>query len=263
MVDHLTVPAGYRHIHLGDIDSTNTDAFRRIESGEPANLWITAERQTVGRGRGERTWTSEPGNLYASLLLQRDVPLATALQLPFVAGVSIHDAIMDESGGRHEQRLTLKWPNDVLLDGKKICGILAESRPLTGAGGLAIAVGFGVNVAHHPGETRNPATNLAAQNVETTPSELFERLAQRMSEWFTIWNDGAGIDRILKAWQGRAAPHATRLTVHTGQEPVSGTYAGLDVDGALLLNVAGETRRILFGDVMYPAPDGAPQDEKQ
>ena len=96
-----------------------------------------AEHQTLGRGRGERSWISGPGNFHASLLLKLDVPLSTALQLPFVAGVAVHDAICDTAGASLEGRLWLKWPNDVLLGGQKVCGIHVESRPLQDGKSLA------------------------------------------------------------------------------------------------------------------------------
>jgi len=259
-MDSPELPDGYRHIAFAGIDSTNTEAFRRAGAGDPGRLWLTAGHQTRGRGRGGRTWTSDPGNLYASLLLQLDISLPTALQLPFVAGVAIHDAITTAAGDPSlADRLTLKWPNDLLLDGHKVCGILVESRPLAGRTGLAVATGFGVNISGHPPDTRHPASNLAVRGLAVTPATIFGQLARHMARRLVEWHSGAGFSVIRDAWQARAMAIGSDLTVSEHDNIITGAYAGLDADGALLLNVSGETRRIIFGDVMYPAPDGAPQ----
>jgi len=255
MTEQVTLPAGYRHIALGDIDSTNTEVFRRADVAEPANLWLTAQRQTIGRGRGAKPWTSEPGNLYASLYLRRSIALGTALQLPFVAGVAIHDAIRDEGGGELPT-VDLKWPNDILINGAKVCGTLVESRQPQTGDGLVIAMGFGVNVAHHPADTPYPATHLAAWQAEAQPEPLFLALANRLNAWLNVWDDGAGFDAIRKAWLARSIPVGHEISVTDGDGRLAGTFAGLDADGALLLNVAGKIRRILFGDVMIPAATG-------
>lgn len=257
-----SLPNGYRHVPLGDIDSTNSEAFRRLEAGDPGNLWLTANRQTSGRGRGERTWLSEPGNLYASLLLKRVVPLANALQIPFVAAVAVHDAIA-ETGDQPgiAERLVLKWPNDVMCDGRKVCGILIESKPVKDPGApgeLGIAVGIGVNVAHHPAGTRYPASNLSERGIGVAADDLFHNLACRFAEHLAVWNNGDGFQLIRDAWQARSMPRDGELSVQDGDTRISGKYAGLDADGALLLKVGQHVRRFTYGDVMHPAPDGAP-----
>lgn len=253
---------GYRHTALGDIDSTNTEAFRRSEAGFHGDMWLTAERQTIGRGRGERTWTSEPGNLYATLLLHRDVPIVTALQIPFVAGVAIQNALTACTAGAVLD-LVLKWPNDVLLNTRKVSGILVESRPLTGTSKLAIAMGFGVNIAHHPNDTRHPATHLADHGIACDPADVFTELSRNVTAALATWDNGAGFETIRESWHTRSLPLGHEMSVSEGHSRTTGTYAGLDVDGALLLNVSGKTRRILFGDVMFPAPDGVfPQNQE-
>lgn len=258
-----TLPDGYRHIAYGDIDSTNTEAFRLVDAGAAGNLWLTCERQTIGRGRGGRSWTSEPGNLYATLLTIRDIRLATALELPFVAGVAIHDAIIEACPDIERSRLTLKWPNDLLLDDQKICGILVESREASTVTGLAVALGFGVNVAHHPEDTRAPATHLGAHGLRVTPDRLFIALSHAVNARLDVWRDGAGFDAIRDLWCARALPVGRDMSVSQGDGRVHGTFAGLDVDGALLLNVSGNTRRILFGDVMFPASHDAPPQHRE
>ncbi len=256
MSNTIVLADGYRHVALGDVGSTNTEAFRRSDGGETPCLWLTAERQTIGRGRGERTWTSEPGNLYATLLLHLDVPFQAALQLPFVAGVAVHDAIT-QCCEVPDLDLALKWPNDVLLNDCKVCGILVESRKLVGRETLAVAMGFGVNVAHHPVDTRHPAIHLAKYRPEITSSDVFTALTHSVAQALDHWANGEGFATIRKLWQDRALLIGRTMSVSEGPSRTEGIYAGLDVDGALLLNVSGKTRRILFGDVMFPAPDGA------
>jgi len=263
-VDASALPTGYRHIALGDIDSTNTEAFRRAERHDPGHLWLTAERQILGRGRGNRNWVSEPGNLYASLLLQLDLPVQMALQLPFVAGVALHEAISTLSGMTAcDSRLALKWPNDLLLDGFKVGGILVESHPSDCGHHLSVAVGFGVNIAHHPPGTRLPATDLTARGITATPEIVFRHLACSLDRSLVNWNDGASFSGICESWQTRAMATGTELTVSLENTRTTGLYAGLDADGALLLNVCGEIRRVLFGDVMFPAPDDKSNERQQ
>src|SRR3954470_13498402 len=144
-------------LSFDELDSTNAEARRRAEAGEGGPVWITAARQTAGRGRRGRNWSTETGNLAATLLTSTDVPAAEAAQLSFVAALAACD-LADTCVGQGAARL--KWPNDVLVFGKKAVGILVESgaRP---DGRLWLAVGIGVNLAHAPIDTERPATCFA------------------------------------------------------------------------------------------------------
>src|SRR5579871_3882892 len=152
------VAAGVGLIACETVGSTNSEALSRARAGVRGPLWITARAQTAGRGRRGRTWVSEPGNLYATLLLIDPAPPERAAQLSFVAALAVHDAITACARTLAPQ-LAFKWPNDVLLASAKTAGILIEAegtRPLT------VAVGVGVNCRHHPAATEFPATDLAA-----------------------------------------------------------------------------------------------------
>src|SRR3974390_3115925 len=155
------------------VGSTNEEALRRARAGEAGPLWITARTQTAGRGRRGRAWVSEPGNLFATLLLTDPAPPESTPQLSFVAALAVPDALVALAPAL-AARLALKWPNDVLCDGAKVAGILIEAE---GTRPLVVAVGIGVNCRHHPAGTDHPATDLPAAGVALTPEALFEQLS--------------------------------------------------------------------------------------
>src|SRR5262249_7355107 len=157
--------SGVRLIARDTVGSTNAEALALARAGECGPLWLTAQQQTAGRGRRGRIWVSEPGNLFASLLLADPSPPARAPELSFVAALAVHDATATLLPGA-ASRLALKWPNDVLIDGKKFCGILVEGE------GAAVVVGIGVNCMHHPVQAAFPATDLAASGLAVTPDDL-------------------------------------------------------------------------------------------
>ncbi|MBN9554147.1 MAG: biotin--[acetyl-CoA-carboxylase] ligase, partial [Alphaproteobacteria bacterium] len=149
-------PQGYGLRRYEEIDSTNEEARRLIAAGETGPVWLTASRQTAGRGRRGRAWESAGGNLAATLLLRPVGPQAQWAELSFAAAIATADMAAALASGA---RIALKWPNDVLADSKKLAGILLE----TGNGPKpALAIGIGVNLAHHPEGTEFPATSLAA-----------------------------------------------------------------------------------------------------
>src|SRR5262249_18700944 len=158
-IDPAAAHAGVRHVAHETIASTNTEALALARHGERGPLWVTAVTQSAGRGRRGREWVSQPGNLFATLLLADPCPSDCAPQLSFVAGLAVHDAVVETAGGL-VSRLSLKWPNDLLCDGAKLAGILIEGEGSGAA--LNVAIGIGINCVHHPAGTEYPATDLAA-----------------------------------------------------------------------------------------------------
>src|SRR5947209_11937916 len=148
--------AGVRLIAHEVLGSTNAEALNLARQGERGPLWVTARRQSAGRGRRGRAWISPPGNLYATLLLTAPAPGERWPQLSFVAALAVHDALV-EVASDCRPLMAIKWPNDLLLAGAKFAGVLIE-----GEGDGAVAVGIGVNCARHPADTDYPATDLAA-----------------------------------------------------------------------------------------------------
>ena len=241
--------AGVRLIACETLGSTNAEALARARTGERGPLWITARTQTAGRGRRGRTWVSAPGNLYATLLLIDPVPPDRAAQLSFVAALATHDAIVARAPAL-AARLTLKWPNDLLLDGAKVAGILIEAE---GARPLMVAVGIGVNCRHHPDATEFPATDLAAAGAGVAVEPLFAALSSAMIERLRQWQDGfAG---VRAAWLARAGGLGGDLTARLGARELTGRFEALDEAGRLMLRLPdGSLETIAAGEVFPVAP---------
>ena len=238
-------------VNFGDIDSTNAEAMRRIIGGARGPLWIAAERQVSGRGRSGRAWTSEAGNHYASLLLAPGCATAAAHQLSLVAGVAVFDAVqaVAAEAGAAPDGLRLKWPNDVLIGAAKLAGILVESQAC-GDGALMAVIGAGINLAHAPADAGRGATCLLAHGIDVTPARMLGALDRALSGWLECWRSGHGFDAVRSAWLARGMAPGTQISVHAAHGLASGTFAGLDADGALRLKGPdGLLTRVTFGDV--------------
>jgi BirA family transcriptional regulator, biotin operon repressor / biotin---[acetyl-CoA-carboxylase] ligase len=242
-LDSSAASAGVRLIERDIIGSTNTDALNLARAGERGPLWVTARVQSAGRGRRERTWESEPGNLHASLLLSNPSPLELAAELSFVAALAVHDAVT-VTAPSVAAGLALKWPNDVLARGKKISGILIEGE------GSAVVVGIGVNCAYHPKETAFPATDLAALGASAPVENIFEQLSATMLRRLKQWNSGAGFEAIRADWLGRAAGIGGPIRIALPDGERSGRFETVDAHGRLVLRLPdGSSETISAGDV--------------
>jgi BirA family biotin operon repressor/biotin-[acetyl-CoA-carboxylase] ligase len=232
-----------------EIDSTNAEARRRAETGQGGPVWIAAGRQTAGRGRRGRAWSTETGNLAATLLTTTDVPAAEAAQLSFVAALAACD-LADTCLGAGAARL--KWPNDVLVFGRKAVGILVESgaRP---DGRLWLAVGIGINLAHAPEGTERPATSFAEHMAGQPPKPLdaLEVLATRFESWRKLWVTH-GFSPIADGWTSRAHGLGERCEARLPNRTLTGVAEGMDPDGALRLRLDdGALERVTAGDVFF------------
>lgn len=242
------LPAGVQWVRLAEVDSTNAEAMRRVLAGESGPMWVTAARQSAGRGRSGRSWASDPGNLFASLILAAGCPVAKAGQLALVAGVAAIDAIRAAGSLEGGVAARLKWPNDILIGSAKAGGILVESS-VQGTGLMAV-VGVGINLASAPEEFGPAATNLAAHGLVLSPDAALCFLAEAMQGWLATWRHGDGFGQVRTAWLERAGPVGEPLMVNAAEGPVTGRFAGLDPEGALLIAVTGGgERRFTFGDV--------------
>lgn len=245
--------AGFRLVHVPTIGSTNAEAFDRAAAGERGPLWIVSDRQTAGRGRRGRTWTSEPGNLFATLLLVDPAPAAHVAELCFVAALAIDDALLGHDPALFE-RAALKWPNDLLLDGAKAAGILVEAS--TRGAGTTVAIGIGVNIAHAPDGVPYPVTSLAASGVETTRDRFFARLAGSMVRALSVWRQGEGFDAIRAGWLSRAHGLGGPLALRQNDRTVEGIFVGLDPAGQLILDTPDGRRLFSAGEVILPQGSG-------
>jgi BirA family biotin operon repressor/biotin-[acetyl-CoA-carboxylase] ligase len=215
--------------------STNDDVAILARDGAPEGLWLRAERQSGGKGRQGRAWSSPPGNLYASTLVRLGPHDPPAPTLALVAAVALHEAAALFAPG-----LSLKWPNDLLAGPAKLAGILLERQ------GEGVIIGFGVNLAHHPDLADRPATSIAALAGAAPEADAFaETLAEVFARWLARWR-AEGLAPIRAAWLAVAHPTGTALSTSEGQ----GLFEGLDEAGALKLRLAdGSVRVIHAGDV--------------
>jgi len=245
------MPPGYRLVRLDTVDSTNSEARRRADMGEPGPLWVWSARQSKGRGRAGREWTSQVGNLFASLLIRLNCPLQTASELALVAGIITYETVAKLIAYEGRAELLLKWPNDVLLAEEKVAGMLLENVGTPNDQGCVVVVGTGINLAHHPENLPQPAISLDAYGLSVSPGDALEVLAATTKEWLQRWGEGATFPTIRRAWLDRAGPLGRPLLVRLNGTELEGTYAGLDPEGALRLKTAEGEHRITAGDVFF------------
>jgi BirA family biotin operon repressor/biotin-[acetyl-CoA-carboxylase] ligase len=232
-----------------ELDSTNAEARRRAEAGDGGPAWIMARRQTAGRGRRGRTWDTGARNLAATLLMTTDKPPAEAAQVSFLAALAasdLADACLGQGVGR------LKWPNDLLIHGRKAIGILVESGAMA-SGGLWLAVGVGVNLAAAPTDVERPAAAFADYMAKGAPEPeaALEVLAGAFEAWRATWV-AEGFAPIAAAWTARAHGLGEPCVARLPGRNVHGVAEGLDADGALRLRLAdGAVERITAGDVFF------------
>ncbi|MGQ0457749.1 MAG: biotin--[acetyl-CoA-carboxylase] ligase [Hyphomicrobium sp.] len=242
-------------MRLAESPSTNQDALRLALAGEALPLWIAAERQTAGRGRSGRSWTSAPGNLQATIAIACQAPLARAGELALVAGVAMIDAIRSVAPSI---RARLKWPNDVLIDGAKAGGILVESTTARGAPGFVAVIGFGLNVVSYPAELVGAATSLAAHGACVSADAMLEALADAFDRRLAAWDEGrAFASAIAPAWRILDAHVGAQIGVNAASGRLTGRSRGIDDRGYLVLDADDGTRHtVTHGDVALQSAAG-------
>lgn len=227
---------------VAETGSTNADLIALARSGAEEGLWLRAERQTAGRGRQGREWVSPAGNLHASTLvrLRRTDPAAASLALVTAVAVAETARVYLPTS----EAVTIKWPNDVLVEGAKVAGILLERAD------DAVVVGTGVNLVGHPDLPDRPTTDLGAHRSAVEVPAFLETLAETFARWLARWR-GEGIAPVRQRWLEMAHPVGTALTARLPDgDSVEGLFDGLDSDGALVLRLADGTRRVIHaGDV--------------
>jgi len=244
------LPDFYRLIRLATVGSTNDEAKRLAQSGAPEGTLVWALEQTAGRGRRGRPWQSPPGNLYLSLLLRPAVSAGQAAQLGFVAALALGDALEPLIGAGHALRF--KWPNDVLLDGRKLAGILLESETAAAVAVAFVVIGMGINLAVAPSGTEFPAISLAEAGIRgVSPGVLLDAFAHHFQGWYRRWR-AEGFAPVRLAWLARAGGLGEAVLVRLERATLSGRFLDLDEEGALLLESDQGRRRIAAGEV-FPA----------
>jgi BirA family biotin operon repressor/biotin-[acetyl-CoA-carboxylase] ligase len=210
--------------------------------------------QTAGRGRRGRAWESPSGNFMGTLFLRPQCSPRKAAELSFVAAVAVHDAVAALLPPDLRPDLRLKWPNDLLHNGRKCAGILLESSGVAGAELAWLAIGMGINLARHPDNVEYPATSLAALGVaDVRPMDALGALATAFEARIRQWRDVQGFAAIREAWLARAAGLGGAITVRLADETFTGTFEGLAPDGALEVRTdGGALRSVSAGDVFFP-----------
>lgn len=234
------------------------EARRLAERGAEDGTLVWALEQTGGRGRLGAGWTSQRGNFYASLVVRPECSLAQAAQFGFLVALAIGGAIGSLAPPLTE--VTYKWPNDVLVNGKKAAGILLESRTTPDGRLEHLIVGTGINLLSHPVDTRYPATDLAAEECGVIePSVFLEAYARYLLNWVNRWLE-QGFDPVRRAWLDHAAGLGDRIQVRLPSETLFGRFSGLGPEGTLLLDTGvGAPRSISAGEVFLTdrSPDSA------
>ena len=246
------LPAVYRLVRYDTVGSTNDKAKCLARAGAEEGTLVWGLEQTAGRGRRGRTWSSPPGNLYASLILRPRCPLDQAAQLGFTAALAVGDTLRSICENRLDG-LSYKWPNDVLLRGRKIAGILLESE--LGSDGeipLFVVVGVGINLASSPRDTEFPATSIAEEELGTISAGFaLEGFARHFQAWAKRWHE-EGFAPVRAAWRTHAVALGEPIGVRLEAATLQGRFLDIDQHGALLLECAEQTRRISAGEI-FPA----------
>lgn len=228
------------------IDSTNLEAQRLAAAGERGPLWLVADEQASGRGRLGRSWVSAPGNVYSSLLWPTRAPAHRIPQISFVTALAVHDAVAGFCGA---SAVRLKWPNDCLLAGGKVAGILCET-----AQDNQVVIGCGINVVHSPQGLAYPTSHVQQHAPQADAAGVFAAYAAALQSRLAEWNDSEGFPAIISAWQQRAHGWQQPVRVAAGGRSISGLFAGLAADGALQVKTAdGAIETIYAGDVTFTA----------
>lgn len=244
-------PEGVELINLAQVGSTNDEVRRLAENGALGPLWVRAESQTNGRGRRGRTWLSAKGNLFMTGLLTLNKTPLEAANLSFVAALAVGEAI---AAFVPSEIVTLKWPNDVLLDGRKTSGILLESW--TSPHGLQLAIGIGVNVVTQPDNVDQivacVADHCCGDASSCTAARLSTYIIASFHHWLDIWSQ-EGFAPIRAAWLLRAGGVGRPIRVNLPTETLDGIFVGLGESGTLALRLSnGKIREISAGDVFFP-----------
>jgi BirA family transcriptional regulator, biotin operon repressor / biotin---[acetyl-CoA-carboxylase] ligase len=255
--------AGHRLVAFDQAGSTNAEAMAHARQGmckgERGPTWFVTTEQTAGRGRRQRAWIAPRGNLASSVLEVMNITPAVAATMSFAFGLAHESALQRVSveanlrlAGSDQLNYLLKWPNDVLVRGHKLCGLLVEAETMPDSGGLAVVAGIGTNIIAAPEGTPTPATSLAALGVHISAEELFAAQSDAWVEFRGIWDNGRGFGEIRKRWLERAYGVGEPVAIQTGTMKLEGTFDTIDDTGCLIVRAAdGRRTPVTAGEVFF------------
>ncbi|OSQ38087.1 biotin [Thalassospira mesophila] len=237
-------------MHFHDvIDSTNEEAKRLGDKGAPSGALIWARLQLAGRGRRGREWRSPVGNLFLSLLLRPDCPLQESARLTFLVSLAMAEAIDIVTAGQVTPKC--KWPNDLMVNGRKLCGILLESASLSGRDTDYLVIGTGVNIAFHPDDVDRPSTSLADLGAMIRIEDLISAYSARIDDLLAQWH-ARGFDAVRESWLARAYGFGEPIVARLSERTLNGTFVGLDHGGSLILKDENGTEHVIgAGEVFF------------
>jgi BirA family biotin operon repressor/biotin-[acetyl-CoA-carboxylase] ligase len=241
----LTSAAWRLAIH-DSLPSTADLCRSRAEAGEPEGLAILTRQQTAGRGTRGRSWVGATGNLFHSVLLRPGGPAREASQWSLLAGVALAEALSAHLPDT--AALALKWPNDVLLHGRKVAGILVESAADAQGRLIWLSIGLGANLATAPHVPGRATAGLAEHGPPPAPETMAWQVLEALSRWRDV-RARTGFAPVRDAFLARAPAHGTHITLRLGERMLGGAFAGLGEDGSLLLRTGGHIRAFAAGEV--------------
>lgn len=238
----------YHLLSYDELDSTNEEAKRLARGGGAHGAVIWAKKQTAGKGRMGREWVSQDGNLFVSFLLSPGCAQAALPQLSFVASVAAHEALSPLLSPACA--IACKWPNDILINDRKVAGILLES--FLHEGKMWAVVGIGVNIETFPKHAIFPATSLHEAGVEIVSAKIvLSRLIHTFIECYNAWNQ-KGLAPIRRSWARYAWGIGKQVKVMLPNEELEGVFKELDADGALVLQIAPRKKRVIHAGDIFP-----------
>ena len=250
MLPGITLPDFFLPIMLEGVDSTSEEAGRRVRQGAPEGTLVWAQEQSAGRGRRGRVWLSPPGNLYCSLVVRPTCPASKAVQLGFVAGLALAEAA--EAVLPEARTVACKWPNDVLVGGRKVAGVLLDASSAESGRCEWVVIGMGINVRWHPGpeEAQFPATSFAAEGAaDFDPARFLGVLGPLLCDGLVRWRE-QGFAPVCHGWLRRAFGLHQVINVRLHDKLLSGTFTGLEAGGAMNLTCADGLHVVTAGDVV-------------
>jgi len=240
---------GHQVYFFSEIDSTNDEAFNLAAAGSPEGTVVIADSQTKGKGRLQRAWHSPAGsNIYTSVILRPNLKPDRAPQISILAGIAVAEIMNNFCPGM----VNLKWPNDVLLKGKKLCGILAQVKTsVNKLDFVVLGIGINININYNqfPQDIKNTATSLAIETGRNiSRQELIISLYENLAKWYKklIADD---FSAVKEKWLSMAPMIGKRVQIMSGNEMISGKAIGIDEQGSLVLLTAGDKKiKISAGD---------------